>query len=576
MSPNEGVPPEHEPDPGPTSSRVEADAPPAKEQRSRLPGWIWAVPIAALIIVGWLGVRQFTTSGPLIKVTFDGASGIQAGSTEVHYQGMKVGQVDSFHLQKDLRHVDVSIRMDADMEGHLGKGTEFWIENARPSLTDLSSLKSIVSGPTIGISPKPGGKQDHYDGLSEAPIVPDTVPGRYYVAQTGALGNVSRGSDIYFHDLQVGKVTDTALRPDRSFDVTMFVQQPYDALVRTGTRFWKAGAVQLSMQGNGPKLQMQSPAALLQGAIDFATPDEARNAPEAPGHQRFALYEGKDAADYAPGPHAVTYRVVFDASGGGLDAGAPVELAGKRVGTVQASTLQYDSSSGKLTELVTLAIEPSDITLVGKAAWPADARHEMDALLDRLIGEGLRAQLGASVPVVGAKDVELAFVQGAGAAALLPGDPPEIPAQSGGGGIEGVMTAVNSIAGKIQSLPLDQIGDNIRSITAHIAELAKSPQLQDTLDNLDHSVANVEHMTAAADKQVPQIITELRRVASEAEATIASARGIISNQSGVTASGVDTTGLAQTLYQLSQAARSVRELADELQRNPAALIRGRG
>ncbi len=489
---------------------------------------------------------------------------------------MKVGQVESFHLQKDLRHLDVSIRMDSDMEGHLGKGTEFWIENSRPSLTNLSSLKSIISGPTLGISPKPGRKQDHYDALSEAPIVPDTVPGPYYAVQTGALGNISRGSDIYFHDLQVGKVTDTRLRSDRSFDVTIFVQRPYDSSVRTGTRFWDAGAVQLSMQGNGPKLQMQSPAALLQGAIDFATPDDARDGSEAPEHQRFALYGSKDAAEYAPGPHAVTYRVVFDASGGGLDAGAPMELAGKRVGTVQASTLQYDPGSGRLSELVTLAIEPSNITLVGMTGWPANTRHEMDALLDRLIGQGLRAQLGTSVPVVGAKDVELAFVQGAGAAGLLPGDPPEIPSQSGGGGIDGVMTAVNNIAGKIQSLPLNQSGDNIRAITAHIAELAKSPQLKDTLDNLDHSVANVEHMTATADRQVPQIITELRRVASEAEATIASARGIIGNQSGVTATGVDTTGLAHTLYQLSQAARSVRELADELQRNPAALIRGRG
>ncbi len=77
MSPDEGIPAEHEPDPGPTSSQVEPDAPPAKEQRSRLPGWIWAVPIAALIIVGWLGIRQFASSGPLIKVTFNGASGIR-------------------------------------------------------------------------------------------------------------------------------------------------------------------------------------------------------------------------------------------------------------------------------------------------------------------------------------------------------------------------------------------------------------------------------------------------------------------------------------------------------------------
>jgi paraquat-inducible protein B len=138
------------------------------------------------------------------------------------------------------------------------------------------------------------------------------------------------------------------------------------------------------------------------------------------------------------------------------------------------------------------------------------------------------------------------------------------------------MTAVNSIAGKIQSLPLDEIGENIRKITTRIDELTNSPQVTDTLENLRQSVANVEHLTASADKQVPQIITELRHVATQADVTIASVRGVISNQSGVTATGVDTAGLAQTLYELSQAARSVRQLADMLERNPSALIRGKG
>ncbi|HSU04763.1 MAG TPA: MlaD family protein [Acetobacteraceae bacterium] len=576
MTPDEGAQPEHEPDAGPTSSRVEPGPPPAKEQRSRWPGWIWAIPIAALAIVAWLGFKEFAATGPLLKVTFDDAGGMQAGSTQVQYQGMKVGEVESLHLQKDLKHVDASIRMNGDMQGHLGKGTEFWIEGAQPSLANLASLKSIISGPTIGILPQPGPRQDRYQALAQPPVVPQMVPGRHFVLHADTLGTVSRGSSVYFGDLEVGSVESTTLQPDRSFDVAIFIKAPYEKLVHTGTRFWNAGAAELSMQGNGPKLQLQSPAALLQGAVDFETPKGPLEGPEAPDHQQFKLYGSKDAAQYAPGPQAVSYRVVFDASGGGLDAGAGVDLAGKRVGTVQDSTLEYDSRSGKLSERVTIAIEPSQIALTGTAAWGSDARQPMNALMDKLIGQGLRAQLGSSVPLVGAKDVELAFVQGAGQATLIPGDPPEIPTQSGGGGIQGVMTAVNSIAGKIQSLPLDQIGENIRTITARIAELSKSPQITETLDNLDRSVANVESLTATADKQVPQIITELRHVASQAEQTIAAARGVLSNQSGVTATGVDTAGLAQTLYELSQAARAVRQLADMLERNPAALIRGKG
>ena len=389
---------------------------------------------------------------------------------------MKVGDVDSLHFQKDLKHVDVRIRMNADMEGHLGKGTEFWIAGATPSLTESSSLKSIISGPTIGISPRPGPKQAHYDGLSQPPVEQESIPGRHFVLHAAALGNLSRGSHVYFKDLDVGIVEDTTLKPDRNFELAVFIKSPFDRLVHTGTRFWNAGAVQLSMQGNGPKLQLQSVPALLQGAVDFDTPAAAARGPAGARSARFRIVPGKDTAEYAPGAQAVAYRVVFQAAAGGLDAGAPVQLAGKRVGTVTESTLEYDPRTAKLYERVGIAIEPGRIVLADGSNWPDNARAPMDALISKLIGQGLRAQLGASVPVVGAKDVELAFVQGAPQASLIPGDPPEIPTQQGGGGIDGIMTAVSQVAGKIDSLPLDQIGDNIRTITTRIAELAKSPE----------------------------------------------------------------------------------------------------
>jgi paraquat-inducible protein B len=421
MSPDEGLPPTHEPDAGPTSSRVTAEAPPAKEQRSHRPGWIWAIPLAALGIVAWLGFKQFAASGPLITVTFDNASGMQAGSTQVEYQGITVGEVENLHLQKDLRHVDTSIRMNGDLEGHLGKGTLFWLNGASPSLTDLRSLKSIIAGPTIGIEPRPGPKQDRYVALSEPPVVPESAAGRRYVLHADTLSNVSPGSNVYFEDLKVGVVESTKLQPDRSFEVTIFVDAPFERLVHTGTRFWSAGAVQVSMGGNGPRLQLQSAAAMLQGAVAFETPRGAREGAEAPEQQRFRLYDSKEAAMFAPGPQAVSYRVVFDASGGGLDAGAAVKLAGKRVGTVQESKLEFDQEAEKLRQRVTIALEPSEIGL-SRAEWPADTRPEMDALLNRLVAQGLRAQLGNSIPLVGSADVELAFVEGASGSRLIPGD----------------------------------------------------------------------------------------------------------------------------------------------------------
>ncbi len=554
--------------------RVAPEPPPAKEQTSRWPGWIWSIPIAAIAIVAWLAFKQITATGPSVVVTFDNAAGVSAGNTQVHYDGMKVGEVESVHLAKDLRHVEVHLQMNSDMDGHLGSGTEFWITGASPSLSNLSSLRSIISGPTIEMAPHDGKTQHHFVGLQQPPVLPETVPGRDYVLLAGQKGNLNRGSDIYFKGENVGAVAWTELQPDKSFKIGIFIKAPYDALVLTGTRFWDAGAVQLSMQGSGPRLQIQSPMAVLQGAIGFETPPGSAAGGVAQQGAQFKLYPDKDAAEYAAGPGAVSYTAVFDATGGGLAENAPVELAGKRVGTVQDTELLFEPETGAVQEQVTLALEPSRMKLAGGATWD-HPREQMNDLLNKLIARGLRAELGSSVPVVGAKEVQLTFAAGPSDASLMAGNPPQIPSQSGGGGIEGIMTAVNKITGKLDSLPLDQIAQNIRTITARAAELATSPQLKQALQNLDSTAANVQHLTASADRQVPQIIAQLRQVATEADATIKSAHSLLNNQSGVTATGLQTTGLSQTLYQLSEAARAVRQLADYLDRNPSALIRGR-
>ena len=567
--------PTHEADHGPAPPRVSPDPPPAKPRPGRWPGWIWAIPIAALIIVGWLGFKQLIAEGPKVTVSFPTVTGIEAGNTEVQYNGLKVGEVDAVHLQEDLRHMDVSIRMLADMKGRLGRGTEFYLANTSPSLTDLGSIKSVLSGPTIGIVPKLGRTQNHYQGLPEAPVVPDSTPGHHFMLHTHTLGNLGRGSPIYFEGLKVGNVEATALMPDRGFDITIFVKNPFDTLVHTDTRFWNSGAVQISMPPNGPKLQVQSLAALMHGAVNFEAPPAVPPAPLAPDRYRFELYDSQQAAAYAPGPQAVTYRVVFPVTDAWLDTGASVRLGGKRVGTVTHSSLQYDPQSGRLSQIVAIAIQPGEITLTGGARWPEHPRQAMDAAMTKFIAQGMRAQLGSGVPMLGPKDVELVFARGPEHANLIPGDPPQIPAVGGGTDLNGTMEAMNRVAGKLDSLPLDRIGKNIREITDKLSALSQSPQLMSTLQKLDSSATNVERLTADANRQMPKLVSQLRHTAGQADAAVADARTILSNRSGLTATGTETSDLGQTLYQLSQAARSIRQLADMLDRNPTAWIRGK-
>jgi paraquat-inducible protein B len=171
--------------------------PEAVEHHSRWPGWIWSVPIAALGVVGYLVFQQFAERGPSVTVTFPTAD-IKADDTKVKYQGMEIGQVESVTLdKKDLTHVTTKLRLHPDMADHLGPGTQFWIAGQKPSFSNLSALKSVISGPFIGIEPHPGKKQDHYAGLAERPVTADEPGGTHYVLRASSLGNIGHGAVIY-------------------------------------------------------------------------------------------------------------------------------------------------------------------------------------------------------------------------------------------------------------------------------------------------------------------------------------------------------------------------------------------
>lgn len=552
------------------------ETPSAVEHPSRWPGWIWGIPIAAVVIVGYLAFKQITAAGPSVTVTFPTGGGLKAGDTKVIYEGIPVGTVTSVKFAKDMKQVNAVLSLDSEMAGHLGKGTRFWIAGTSPSITNLASLRAVIAGPHVGVEPHSGPAQSHYVGLAQRPPNADDTHVTQFELRADRLGNISRGSPVYYRSMQVGEVDRTSLAAGgQQFRIDLVVNAPYQQLVHADTRFWDASPVQVSMASSGPKVQFQSVPALFEGAVAFETPWNARPGEPAPPGSSFTLYGSQSAAEHAPSSRAVRYRVVFQAlQAGALSTGAPVTLVQKRVGTVTASTLEYDPKSGKLQDDVTLALDPTDIVLTGER-WATDARPQMNAMLRRLISEGLRAQLGSTIPLVGGKTVELAFAGNSTPASLGSGSIPEIPTGAGASGISGIMASLSAVAGKLNAMPLDQIADNVHQATERLAALSKSPQISASLHHLDESLANIAQVTRSARAQVGPTLADLRQAARQAEGAVAGVRRLVSNNA-YAPSSPETANLGRTLYELSRAARSLRELANYLDRHPAALLHGRG
>jgi len=197
--------PSGEPRPARTASTI---------HRSRWPGWIWAIPLAAIGVVAWLLVRATAKRGLDVTVTFEDVTGVSTQSTKVFYRGIDVGQVSEIELSHDRRRALVTLDIDKRVEADLNSGTGFYLEGGEPTLSDLSSLKAVVAGPSIIMLPGSGSPTRHFMGIEGKPPKPLGAHVSYVVTFTGAVGDLEPGSPVTLRGFTVGEVARTDLSID--------------------------------------------------------------------------------------------------------------------------------------------------------------------------------------------------------------------------------------------------------------------------------------------------------------------------------------------------------------------------
>ncbi len=189
----------------------------AQVRRGWWPGWIWTIPVAAVLLVGWWAIRTFLAGGVDITISFDDVHGLKGGSdTKVVYRGMQIGQVREVKLAKDGKSVTVSAEIQDDAAQFLRSGTQFWLRGATPDLSDPSSLSAVISGPTLVMQPGPGNKERHFAGLVRRPVISGAhgAPDVYALSLAGDVGGLGPGEPVKLRGFTVGEVKDVGFRYD--------------------------------------------------------------------------------------------------------------------------------------------------------------------------------------------------------------------------------------------------------------------------------------------------------------------------------------------------------------------------
>jgi paraquat-inducible protein B len=215
-------------------------------------------------------------------------------------------------------------------------------------------------------------------------------------------------------------------------------------------------------------------------------------------------------------------------------------------------------------------VEPARFKLDGAAPPPdGDWTPVVNQALERLVEQGLRARLDRSTPIIGGRLVSLEFVPDAKPAKLdMTASHPEIPTASSSD-VGSLTASASDIMTKIDDMPLPEIARSLHETMNHLDSLASSPAVEQSLQHLDRTLAHLDRITEEASGKVGPLIEELRDTADAAQAAAASAKNVLGGGTG------QDKDVPAALHELTDAARSIRALANYLDRHPEALLQGK-
>ncbi len=305
----------------------------------------------------------------------------------------------------------------------------------------------------------------------------------------------------------------------------------------------------------------------------------------------------------------------FEGSLEGLDIGAPVTFNGVKIGSV--------------TDL-RVVIDPRDESIHTPVFFKIDARHLHDAgggritlkresrRLELLIEHGLRARLELQSLVTGQLVVALNFypttpVRLTGRSKRYP-EMPTIP------------SSFDTLTRRVENLPIEALVTETIGTMQSVKALVTAPEVKSALGKLDRALSDFEGLVRTVNGQIDPLMTDLRETTvatrttmAEAQAAIArltpaagaaleeyralgqDARKAVANADAQivplvasiekAAAAADATltdarsvlgedsplrdELSESLQEITKAARSLRILADYLDRHPEAVVVGK-
>ncbi|MCB1857150.1 MAG: MCE family protein [Gammaproteobacteria bacterium] len=300
------------------------------------------------------------------------------------------------------------------------------------------------------------------------------------------------------------------------------------------------------------------------------------------------------------------FAIYFQGSAAGLQVGAPVVLKGVTIGKVNSIQVGFYPEDEDF-------IVPVVIEIDGQKILWTEQIGDIDgtSVLSKLIEQGLRARLGLQSVVTGQLRVELGFFPGTEVAFRGKNTKlPEIPS---------IPSTLDALIKVLADVPVQDLAASSLRIVQGMDKLVNSPQLAAILANLESLTGTLDKRSGPLADSLQQILIELhdlvgrigrvvehqssnlddvstaaREFMHKLDSQITPTLGDVRSAADATERAFERVGksvtavdelvgadsplrheLLKLLKDLSDAARSLRIMADYLERHPDALLRGK-
>jgi paraquat-inducible protein B len=282
------------------------------------------------------------------------------------------------------------------------------------------------------------------------------------------------------------------------------------------------------------------------------------------------------------------YILYFEGSMKGMNKGAPVQFRGVPIGSVLDVYIRHNQADEDRS--MSVIIEVDEALLQKKT--DRRVRLSDETRVKELIAKGLRARVDAASLVTGVLMVQLDYVPGASPPVYhqikpeyqeIPTAPTDIQmllSNLARIDIKGIADKVDSILDRLDTslsaLDVKTINAGVTNVLDSLQRIVGSPDLTNSLASLHRTLDDFGALARKIDSRVDPLAGSITNTFAEVNHALADVRVAIQGLSTMVAPDAPLqTELTGALEHVSDAARSISELAEFLKRNPNALITGR-